>query len=158
MTRRLCVLPGLVFAALLVSSRAHAQAPIVVDPATVAVTFNSADHASSDMANYQAILLDAAADAASGVPLQTGPLVPKSSVAVIPATSPADYRLTFAQLGIAVPSCGLKQATCPQYTVVLLAVDTNNKASARGVLAESAPFQAGSTAVQVVGPTNVRVR
>lgn len=152
MTRRV-----LLFAFAFLFAASFTGAQTVIDPATVAVTFNSADHPSPDLASYQAILLDAAADAASGSPLQTGVLVPKAAAAVL-STTPPDYKLTFAQLGLSVPPCGLKQATCPQFTVVLLAIDTNNRVTARGVLSESAPFSAGSTAVQVAAPANIRVK
>lgn len=149
---------GLVAVAMLAAAEANAQV-IITDPTVAAVAFESKDHGAADMQGYQAILLDAAADAASGVPVQTGPVVPRSQAIVeTPATTPPVYDLTFAKLGISPPACTGLQANCKQYTIVLLAIDTSNRATARAVTAESDSFSLGSTSVQVVGPTNVKIK
>jgi hypothetical protein len=154
---------------LLVASR-PVQAQIALNPATASVEFDSPDHTAvvpagqvnagqPKLSSYQAILLSAAADAVSGAPLFTGPVIAKSVVTAgtLPTTP---YKLTFAQMGLTVaqvPAC--TTLPCPQYTIVLLAIGPNGT-SARGISAESPPFTSlvPAPGTPPAGPTNVVVK
>jgi hypothetical protein len=149
-----------IFAALLALLATAAAAQTVINPTRM--QFNSPSHTTTlsdgtpEVASYQAMIFAQAADVVSGVPIQVGPVVPKSVVTVVtPATNPPTYQLTLAQTGITVPPCTVAQASCPVYTALLLAIGPNGT-SARGVASESNPFSAGSTAVVPAGPANVK--
>lgn len=147
----------LILCAVLLLAGSRVQAQTIVTPATAAVMFNSADEPLT--ASYQGILIDAAADAVSGVPLQTGPVVAKSLAVTLTGTSPIDYKLTFSQLGLNLPACLVApQSACPKYALILIGIGTNGLATSRGVLSVSNSFQVGSTAVPPAVPTNVRVK
>jgi hypothetical protein len=148
----------LVAAFLLLGAMAQAQTPTLIDPATATYVFNSDDHASPDMQAYQVLLIDAAANPLTGPVITPGAVVPKAQVEVVPQAPPAktDYRLPFTKLGLTIPPCLGKQSSCATYVLVMLALDTNNRATPRGEITN--PFQFRSTAVQVVGPTNGRVK
>jgi hypothetical protein len=95
---------------------------------------------------YQAIILDAAADAVSGTPLIIGPVVQKAS-ATASGNPTLPFRLTLAQFGIGfgagagqIPLClVVAPAPCPRYTLVGIAVGPGG-AGARSTTAESGPF------------------
>jgi hypothetical protein len=92
------------------------------------------------------------------LPVSSGLLLAKSAVAVVPSTTPQDYRLTFVQMFGAGPIPACTTLPCPQYTLVLSAIGLGGT-SVRGVVSESAPFTAAvPTEPPPPGaPTNLRL-
>jgi hypothetical protein len=130
--------------ALLLATRVSAQ---VANPSLI--QFSSADQTTTipagqvnagqpTLTSYQALLLAAASDATTGPIVQTGGVIPKTAVVASGVTN-SPYQLPFSALGLTIPTC--TTATCPQYTVVLLAIGPGG-ISLRGVGAESNPFTA----------------
>lgn len=130
-----------------------ALAQVAIGP-TSAVTFVSVDHTTVIppgqvnagqplLASYQVSLFAAAADVSTGVPIAVSAVLPKSIAALQPAPAPANtYRLTFSQMGLlpSIPAC--TALPCPSYTLLLIAIGTDGKTSARAVASESDPFTA----------------
>ncbi len=134
---------------------AWAQIPTVIDPVTARVEFQSADHTAiipageagaggPAVVSYQAYLFLVAADVTTGVPLFSGPVIAKTLAAVVNATPPITYSLTFAQMGLssAIPACTVvAPATCPAYDIVLVSIGPGAlTGTARAVASESDPF------------------
>lgn len=109
------------------------------------------------LASYQVSLFNANADVSTGVPLVVGPVINKSLAALQPAPAPANtYKLTFAQMGITIPTCNT--LPCTQYTLLIVAIGPNGT-SAKGVTSESDPFtaQLPTTGPPPAGPASVKV-
>jgi hypothetical protein len=125
---------------LLLAGPVHAQT--VIDPATARMEFTESDPTS--VTSYQAIVLPTSADAVTGVPALTGPMVPIGGIIISPTAppSPVTYSVTFAQMGITtttLPCTAVAPAVCPSYSIVLLAIGPNG-ISARSISAESDAF------------------
>ena len=128
-------------------------AQVAITP-TSSVTFISADHTTIIpagqvnagqplLASYQVSLFAASADPTTGVPLAVSAVLGKAAAVLQPAPAPANtYKLTFAQTGLlpSIPAC--TTLPCPQYTLLIIAIGTDGKTSAKGVLSESDPFTA----------------
>lgn len=116
-----------------------------------AMTFNSQDHATPALTTYRGLVFTGIQDPAVSPPTITGAVVPKANVQVIAAT-PTDYRLTFAQMGITLPTC--TALPCPQYRMLIEANGPNGP-SVRSAADASAPFTA-SLPSPPDAPTNLR--
>lgn len=149
------------FALVVLSLATAASAQAVVDKNIAKLDFTSASQAAiipvgevgaggPVLISYQASVFPITADVSTGTPLVVGPVFAKALAVSNPAATA--LRLTFAQMGIAtgIPACtAVLPATCPVYSVVLIAIGPNNR-TLPGLASESDSF---TLAAPVLLPT-----
>lgn len=122
---------------------------VILNPQSV--SFDSPSHDTALLANYQAIAIIAdTADPTADPAVVTGPLIPKNTVRLVPASTPQRYELSIAQLGLPLPACLGPQSLCPTYRLMLIAVTPAGVGTAR-----SNPTQ--PIAVQALPPPSCNV-
>lgn len=94
-------------------------------------------------------------------PVAVGPIVPKSNATIVPGVSPPTVRMLFSRTGVTIPPCtAVAPATCPVYTMVVVAVGPNG-ATPWQVASESDPFTLAPrvlTQTKAAAPTSVKVK
>lgn len=134
--------------------------------------FNSADHNSiipagsigagqPTITSYQGLVFPVAADPVTAQALLTGTVVLKGVAVAIPGTTPQDYRLSLAQMGLTLPLCTVAGGPCPQYRLLIRATGPGG-ISIKTAANASGPFSAAvpplAPAPVPVEPGNIRLQ